>query len=157
MDPYVPGKVPERPPQTAVVDESVRRLAQVEEMVARTHERAAELYETWLDQQVGGVPGGLEQRAQRYRENAAAARSGERIAARMLSSFEARIDALPNRGEARHLVALAALERLRVLTDRRIEETVAAGRRSGLTWAQIAAALGVTRQTAHERYRHRSG
>jgi hypothetical protein len=60
-------------------------------------------------------------------------------------------------GKARHLVVLAALERLRTLADRRIAETVAAGRRATATWAEIATALGIARQTAHERYRHRAG
>jgi hypothetical protein len=153
MAPHVDGARPEVP---ARADETARRLAQVEEMVARTHERAAELYEAWLDRQAGGPPDEFQQRVRLHRETASAVRSGERLAPRVLRAFEERIAALPNVGEARHLVVLAALARLRMLTDRRIEETVAAGRRSGATWTQIAAALGVTRQTAHQRYRDRS-
>ncbi len=141
----------------AGIDDSLRRVAQVEEMVARTHERAAELYETWSGRQVALGAAELEQRARRHREIAAATRSVERLAERTLQGFEARVDAGPQRtGKARHLVVLAAWERLRVLVGRRITDTVAAARRDGATWTEIAAALGVTRQTAHERYRRRA-
>jgi hypothetical protein len=54
-------------------------------------------------------------------------------------------------GKAGHLAALAALDRLRRVLDGRIEELVAVGRGEGASWAEIGAALGVTRQTAHER------
>ncbi len=138
------------------IDASLRRVAEVEEMVARTHERAAELYETWSGRQ--GAPGSadLEHRARRHREIAAAARSVERLAERTLKGFEVRVDVGPQRsGKARHLAVLAAWERLRALVDRRITDTVVASRREGATWTEVASALGVTRQTAHERFRHR--
>ncbi len=138
------------------IDDSLRRVAQVEEMVARTHERAAELYETWSGRQGASGSAELEHRARRHREIAAAARSVERLAERTLKGFEARVDVGPQRsGKARHLVVLGAWERLRVLVDRRVTDTVVASRREGATWAEIASALGVARQTAHERYRHR--
>jgi hypothetical protein len=125
-------------------------------MVARTHERAAELYEAWSGRPGAAGSADLEHRARRHREIAAAARSVDRLAERTLQGFEARVDTGPQgSGKARHLVVLAAWERLRVRVDRRITDTVAAGRREGATWAEIAAALGVTRQTAHERYRRR--
>jgi hypothetical protein len=131
-----------------------RRVAQLEEMVARTHERAAELYETWLARQVDTRSRDLEWRAQRHRELAAKVRSVERVAARTLDGFESRIETgTPRAGKARQLLVLSALERLRVLVDARIATTVEAGRREGATWAEIAAALGITRQSAHERYR----
>jgi hypothetical protein len=137
-------------------DEAARRLAQVEEMVARTHERAAEFYETWLDRQVRGDVAEFARRARRHRESASSARSVERAVNRVLRMFEVRVEASAG-GAGRPLVLLAGLSRLRVLVDRRIEEAVAACRRDGATWAQIASALGITRQTAHERYRHLSG
>jgi hypothetical protein len=149
------GTVVEWPPGDS--GDTVRRAAQLEEMVARTHERAAELYETWLERQ-GGRAGSvdLERRARRHRELAATARSAERLAERTLREFQMRIETgSPRTGKARHLLALSALEGLRVLINSRIAETVGLGRREGATWAEIAAALGVTRQTAHERYRHR--
>ena len=61
--------------------------------------------------------------------------------------------AAPTEGKVRHLVALAALERLRDALDSRIEKVVAAGRHEGASWAEIGSALRVTRQSAHERYR----
>jgi hypothetical protein len=138
-------------------DDTVRRVAQLEEMVARTHERAAELYETWLERQVTDGPADLQRRAQRHREIAATARSAERLAERTLREFQTRVDTgTPRTGKSRHLLALSALEGLRVLINSRIAGTVGISRREGATWADIAAALGVTRQTAHERYRHDS-
>ena len=138
-------------------DDVLRRAAQLEEMVARTHERAADLYETWSGRQNPAGAVEFEQRARRHRELAAASRSVEHLAERTLSAFAARVDVGSGRtGKARQLVVLAAFERLRALTDRRIAETVVSARRDAATWTEIAAALGVTRQTAHERYRHRS-
>ena len=134
-------------------EDALRRIVALEEMVARTHERAAELYESWLDQ-VGPRLDGLADRARRHRERAAATRSVERRAERTLQRFEAWVGAgVPSHGKARSLVALAALARLRRLLDARIEELVAVGRREGASWTDIGAALHVTRQTAHERYR----
>lgn len=135
----------------------LRQVAQLEEIVARTHECAAELYEIWSKQHTTAQSGGLVHRARRHREIAAAARSVDRVAEHTLRGFEARVEAgRPTTGKARHLVALSALERLRALMERRIEESVTAGRREGATWAEIATALRVTRQTAHQRYRRRA-
>jgi hypothetical protein len=141
---------------TADADESERRIAQVEEMVARTHDRAAEMYENWVERHVNARFEGLEHRARRHRELAAAARSIDNLAERTVRGFEARVEVGAPVGKARQLVALSALQRLRVLLEQRIEETVVAGRREGASWAEIATALRVTRQTAHGRYRHRA-
>jgi len=133
------------------------RVAAMEEMVARTHERAAELYETWMRQQPGPRAAVLEDRARRHRQRAAATRSFDRLAERAVQRFETGIAAgNPLQGKSRQLVALAALECLRRLVDSRVDEVVAAGRREGASWAEIGSALRVTRQTAHERYRTRS-
>ncbi len=40
------------------------------------------------------------------------------------------------------------------LADRAVEEAVTAARRAGHSWAEIAVALGVKRQSAHKRYSH---
>ena len=143
-------------PGPGVRDDALRKVAQLEEMVARTHERAAELYETWLEQRSDATSNSLSRRAQRHREMAAAVRSVHRLAARSLQGFEARLAAgVVASGKARQLAVLAGLDHLRHLLDRRIEEVVAAGRAEGASWAEIASALRVTRQTAHERYRLR--
>jgi hypothetical protein len=126
----------------------------VEEMVARTHERAAELYESWVKRRGGGRLDGLERRAQVHRELAAAARSVDRLAERVLDGFQARVEAgTAATGKQRSLRTLAGWERLRILIAERIEQSVAVNRREGATWAEIAAALRVTRQTAHQRFR----
>ena len=144
-------------PGTLGETDRLRQVAQLEEIVARTHECAAELYEIWSKQHTATQPGALVHRARRHREIAAATRSVDRVAEHTLRGFEARVEAgRPTTGKARHLVALSALERLRALMERRIEETVTAGRREGATWAEIASALRVTRQTAHQRYRRRT-
>src|SRR4051794_14787471 len=57
------------------VPPAVESAALVEEMVARTHERAAELYESWLKRRGAPRGEGLERRAQVHRELADAARS----------------------------------------------------------------------------------
>jgi hypothetical protein len=143
-------------PTAGDTGDPVRRVAQLEEMVARTHERAAELYETWLGRQATAGSVDLQRRAQRHREIAATARSAERLTERALREFQTRIETVtPRTGKARHLLTLSALEGLHALISSRIAETVGASRQEGATWAEIAAALGVTRQTAHERYRHR--
>ena len=151
------GRVPTRSPAANGSGENVRALrhvAELEEMVARSHERAAELYESWVKHPLDDRGLGLERRARMHRELAAAGRSVERLAERTLSGFEARVEAgTPKPGKVRGLVTLAALERLRVLINQRIEQLVAANRREGATWAEIATALHVTRQTAHQRYR----
>jgi hypothetical protein len=134
---------------------ALRHVAELEEMVARSHERAAELYESWLRQPRDDRRLALERRARMHRELAAAGRSVERLAERTLNGFEARVEAgtPPTHGKAGALVTLAALERLRVLITQRIEQLVATNRREGATWAEIAAVLKVTRQSAHQRYR----
>ena len=137
-------------------EDDLLRAARVEEMVAQTHERAADLYEAWSGRQNSADAMDFDHRAQRHRELAEAARSVERLAERTLSVFEARVHVGSGRtGKAQHLAGLAALGRLRVLIERRIAVAVEAGRQEAATWAEIAVALGVTRQTAHERYRHR--
>lgn len=138
-------------------EDDLHRAARVEEMVARTHERAADMYESWSGRQNGADAIDSTHRAQRHRDLAVMARSVERLAQRTVDGFEARVHVGSGRtGKAQHLAILAALGRLRSLVDRRIAATVAAGRREAATWAEIATALGVTRQTAHERYRHRA-
>jgi hypothetical protein len=137
-------------------DGELRTVTQMEEMVARTHERAAELYETWLEQRGAATAATLRGRARHHRRMADEARSVRRLVARSLQGFETRLAArVPAAGKARTLTVLAGMEHLRRLLDRRIEETVATGRREGASWAEIASALHVTRQTAHERYRNR--
>jgi hypothetical protein len=74
---------------------------------------------------------------------------------RALVMFEERIDgASSETGKARQLIVLTALARLALLVDRRTARRVSACRREGASWADIARALRVTRQTAYERYRH---
>jgi transcriptional regulator of acetoin/glycerol metabolism len=50
---------------------------------------------------------------------------------------------------------LRAVARLRALTEQLEAEQVAAARRAGWSWQDIAARLGVTRQTIHRKYQHR--
>jgi len=141
-------------PGAAVRDDALRKVAQLEEAVARTHERAAALYEKWLEQRSDSTPDAPSSRARHHREAAAAVRSVQRLAARSLQGFEVRLAAgEAAAGKTRQLAVLAGLEHLRHLLDRRIEEVVAAGRSEGASWAEVASALGVTRQAAHERYR----
>lgn len=141
---------------TAVPDPALRHVARLEEMAVQTHERAANLYERWLAQRGDSASPSLRDRADRHRALAAEGRSVPRLAERSLQGFEVRVTAdLPESGKGRELVVLAGLEYLRRLVDGRIEEAVAAGRRQGATWAEIGAALRVSRQTAHERYRDR--
>jgi hypothetical protein len=135
-------------------DCALREAAKLEEMAARTHERAAELYESWLTHRGKTPRGGLEHRARMHREIAAATRSVDCLAERTLRGFEARLAAgTPSTGAARSLMTLSALGRLRYLIERRIAEWVAASRREGASWTEIGTALRVTRQTAHQRYR----
>jgi DNA-directed RNA polymerase specialized sigma24 family protein len=47
--------------------------------------------------------------------------------------------------------ALAAVVALRLLADRLEADAVAAALRQGWSWAQIAQALGVSKQAAHKR------
>lgn len=140
-------------PETATTQ---RRIAQIEEMAA-AHERAAELYESWLKHRTGAPLAALEHQARRHRQIADVTRSVERLAARTLTGFEARLDhsgASDQRSD--NLAALAALDRLRALVSHRVDETVEMCRREGATWEDIGSALHVTRQTAHERYRRRT-
>ncbi|WP_022923891.1 hypothetical protein [Serinicoccus marinus] len=50
---------------------------------------------------------------------------------------------------------LRAVARLRQITDAIELEQVEAALRSGMSWADIAVCLGVSRQAAHKRLRHR--
>jgi hypothetical protein len=52
--------------------------------------------------------------------------------------------------------ALAAVGALRRFADRVEDEAVARGARDGWSWAQIAEALGVTRQAVHKKHARRS-
>jgi hypothetical protein len=155
-----PEPSPPRPaaaiePNRAEVDERLRRAAQMEEMVARTHERAATLYESWVEYYGDKATAELQQRARMHREIADAVRSVDRLAERTIRGFEARVEAGTSKtGKARCLLALSTLEHLSVLIARRIEERVAACRHQGASWAQIAAALHISRQSAHQRFRH---
>ena len=51
--------------------------------------------------------------------------------------------------------ALAAVVALRRLADQLERAAVARAVEQGWTWAQVAEALGVTRQAAHKRHAHR--
>lgn len=53
--------------------------------------------------------------------------------------------------------ALAAVVALRRLADRLERAAVARAIQEGWTWAQVAEALGVTRQAAHKRHAGRRG
>ena len=50
---------------------------------------------------------------------------------------------------------LRAAARLRRLAEQLEAEQVAAARRAGWSWQDIAVRLGVTRQTIHRKYQHR--
>ncbi|MEV4134755.1 helix-turn-helix domain-containing protein [Dactylosporangium sp. NPDC049742] len=52
-----------------------------------------------------------------------------------------------------HDVALRAVARLRRLTEQLEAERVAAARRDGWSWQDIALRLGVTKQTVHRKHR----
>jgi transcriptional regulator of acetoin/glycerol metabolism len=54
-------------------------------------------------------------------------------------------------------VGLRAVARLRRLAEQLEADQVAAARRAGWTWQDIALRLGVTKQTVHRKYRHREG
>lgn len=54
-----------------------------------------------------------------------------------------------------HDVALRAIARLRRLVDQMEAERVAAARRAGWSWHDIAIRLDVTKQTVHRKYRNR--
>jgi transcriptional regulator of acetoin/glycerol metabolism len=53
--------------------------------------------------------------------------------------------------------ALRAVARLRRLAEQLEADQVAAARRAGWSWHEIAVRLGVTRQTVHRKYRHHQG
>ena len=53
--------------------------------------------------------------------------------------------------------ALAAVVALRRLADRVEDDAVGRAVRSGWTWAQVAEALGVTRQAVHKKHAKRLG
>lgn len=52
-------------------------------------------------------------------------------------------------------MGLRAIASLRTLTDRLELAQVEAGLRSGMSWQEIAAALGVSRQAVHKKYAKR--
>ncbi|GAB2755142.1 helix-turn-helix domain-containing protein [Kitasatospora kifunensis] len=49
---------------------------------------------------------------------------------------------------------LRAVARLRRLTEQLEAEQVAAARRAGWSWQEIAACLGVSKQTVHRKHHH---
>ncbi|MER7128984.1 helix-turn-helix domain-containing protein [Streptosporangium saharense] len=51
-------------------------------------------------------------------------------------------------------VGLRAVARLRQLAEQLEAERVAEARRAGWSWQDIAARLGVTKQTVHRKHRH---
>jgi len=53
------------------------------------------------------------------------------------------------------LTGLRAVASLRLLADTFELQQVEAGLRAGLSWNDIAGALGVTRQAVHKKYTHR--
>jgi IS30 family transposase len=53
--------------------------------------------------------------------------------------------------------ALRAVARLRRLAERFEAERVAAARRAGWSWQDIALRLGVTKQTVHRKYHDQQG
>lgn len=50
---------------------------------------------------------------------------------------------------------LRAVARLRILTEQLEADQIASARRAGWSWQNIAACLGVTKQTVHRKY-HRT-
>ena len=52
---------------------------------------------------------------------------------------------------------LAAVVALRELADRLEDAAVERAMRAGWSWAQVAEALGVTRQAVHQKHAHRIG
>jgi dihydroxyacetone kinase len=52
-------------------------------------------------------------------------------------------------------IGLRAVARLRRLAAQLEADQVAAARRAGWTWQEIALGLGVTKQSVHRKYRHR--
>lgn len=132
---------------------TVESGALLEELVARNHERAAMLYESWMKGRDDSRDDGLARRARASRALVERARSPERLAERALEWLEARVVAGHTSPDgSASLRTLAVLERLRALVDERIAECVAASRDEGATWAQIAAALRMRRQSAHQRF-----
>jgi hypothetical protein len=141
----------------AEVVDSVRRWAtEVEMAVAQVHQQAAQLYESWLERPISPLARErLARRTRTHRDRLASGPAVERLVERTLTLFEDRAGAGTTAGrEASGLIVLAALKRLQTAVDRRIEAYVAASRREGGSWAEIASALQVTRQAAHERFRH---
>lgn len=139
----------------AVAESAERWVAEAELAVAAAHQRAAEVYESWLQHGRSAFSREeLAQRAQAHRDKVVASRSVDRLGERTLAMFERRVLGAPERRAARGLVVLAALARLKMLLTERIDRQVDACRGKGASWAEIASALGVTRQTAHQRYQH---
>lgn len=60
------------------------------------------------------------------------------------------INSLPSPNDTEN--ALAAVVSLRLMADKLERKAVIAAIKQGWTWAQVAEALGVTRQAAHKRY-----
>lgn len=59
------------------------------------------------------------------------------------------------RAHAVPLEQLGPLAGVHAEAGRRLDDAVAAARRGGASWAQIGAAVGITRQSAHERWARR--
>jgi DNA-binding NarL/FixJ family response regulator len=81
-----------------------------------------------------------------------------------LSDVSAYADAMSLMADLEHTVrssdpdiALRAVARLRRLAEQLETEQVAAARRAGWSWQDIADRLGVTKQTVHRKHRGREG
>jgi hypothetical protein len=90
--------------------------------------------------------------------NHAERRAGpDRQAELVLAGYETAPDRPHHSAGGRELALLTSLVHLDRRVRQRIDELVDACRQDGATWAEIAAALGTTRQAAHERFGRRSG
>ena len=75
----------------AAAETALRRAAEVEVALVRMHQQAAELYESWLQQDRSqGATNELARRAQTHRERMAALWSVDGLIERALTSFEGR-------------------------------------------------------------------
>ena len=95
--------------------------------------------------------------ALRDRNHAEERADAERQAELVLRVYEKGTARRHHLARGRELALLAALVHLDQRLRQRIDERVDACRHDGATWAEIAAALGTSRQAAHERFGRRSG
>jgi hypothetical protein len=99
------------------------------------------------------TPGAASPDRDHARDRAGADRQAEFV----LMVFERAVTRWQHSAGVRELALLAALVRLDQRVRQRIDELVDACRHDGATWAEIASALGTSRQAAHERFGRRSG